>query len=377
MEGATDMRIVPLVLATAAVFTAGCASSSPPPAPVAPLVGPEAQTVKTAYSSALRCLAGHVRSQDYAPPRVAVGLITDMTGAQDRDNGRKLTQGATLMAITALSEAGVRLVERYDMGVIQVEMDYARSGLVRDSDQVVRSVKNGELQGADVYIIGGLSEFNPNIRSRGVEGFGGGTTSRSGSLTLGGGDYVVDVALDLRMVDARSSEVLAVRSLRKQVVGREIRAGVFAFLDGTVVDIGGGQRAMEPVQTAVRTMVDQIIFEFISTLYGMGASPCLSTPTAVAEARGRASPVLAAGPLTQSPTTAAPSAAARQVLPAAPAARRLTPRPTAPFTYRVHPDVAQAPATTAPADRQGASGQRQSPPAPLALRGLSSSGTFQ
>lgn len=286
-------------LVSTAVLLAGCASSGAPMTAVTPLSGPRAEVATTAYSNALRCLAGHVRKQGYAPPRVAVGLITDMTGAQAGENGRRLTQGATLMAITALSEAGVRLVERYDMGVLQVEMDYARSGLVRDSAQVIREVRSGELQGADLYLIGGISEYNPNIRSRGIDGFSGGTSGKSGSLSIGAGDYVVDVALDLRLVDARSSEVLGVRSLRKQIVGREVRAGVFAFFDGTVVDIGGGQRAMEPVQTAVRTMIDQIVFEFISALYSFDTDACIGESVVaqafaaqVVDARGRLSPNL-------------------------------------------------------------------------------------
>ena len=296
------IRIAAGILSTA-VLLAGCASQETAFGSVAPLVGPRAEAVNTAYSNALRCLAGHVRKQSYPPPRIAVGLITDMTGAQDRDNGRRLTQGATLMAVTALSEAGVRLVERYDMGVLQVEMDYTRSGLVRDSANVIREIRQGEIQGADLYLVGGISEFNPNIRSHGIDGFAGGTSSNSGSLSVGSGDYVLDVALDLRLVDARSSEILGVRSLRKQIVGREVRAGVFAFLDGTVIDIGGGERAMEPVQTAVRTMVDQIVFDFVSALYSFDTKSCLTegqatTISAGATARGRLSPDLDVPPTT-------------------------------------------------------------------------------
>jgi holdfast attachment protein HfaB len=300
---------------TTAFLLMGCASLDAPISSVAPLVGPRAEAVTTAYSAALRCLAGHVRTQSYAPPRIAVGLITDMTGAQDRDNGRRLTQGATLMAVTALSEAGVRMVERYDMGVLQVEMDYTRNGLVRDSDSVIREMRQGEIQGADLYLVGGISEFNPNIRSHGLDGFTGGTSSNSASLSLGAGDYVVDVALDLRLVDARSSEILGVRSLRKQIVGREVRAGVFAFLGGTVVDIGGGERAMEPVQTAVRTMVDQIVYDFVSALYSFDTDTCLTAGQATktsagATARGRLSPDLDGPPLTAAPATKAPAFAA-------------------------------------------------------------------
>jgi curli production assembly/transport component CsgG/holdfast attachment protein HfaB len=362
------MKRLAASLVSAAVFLAGCASQDAPIASVAPLVGPRAEAVTTAYSTALRCLAGHVRNQSYAPPRIAVGLITDMTGAQDRDNGRRLTQGATLMAVTALSEAGVRLVERYDMGVLQVEMDYTRNGLVRDSDSVIREVRQGEIQGADLYLVGGISEFNPNIRSHGLDGFAGGASSNSGALSVGAGDYVVDVALDLRLVDARSSEILGVRSLRKQIVGREVRAGVFAFLDGTVIDIGGGERAMEPVQTAVRTMVDQIVYDFVSALYSFDTDSCLTaghaTKTSAADnTRGRLSPDLDVPPLTVAPAPKAPaSAAPASVAPVpatpSPASAPATPNPSlvaGSGVMRTHSEADSAKVASLPAETRALS----------------------
>lgn len=275
-----------------ALAVTGCASIDQPAARVDPIRGSAPEAITTDYTAALRCLGGHVKSQPYPAPRLAVGLITDMTGAQDQLQGRRLTQGATLMAITAAADAGMRLVERYDMGVLQVELDYARSGLLRDSEQVIREVQAGSIQGADLYIIGGITEYNPNIRSRGADAFAAGQSARAASLSLGGSDYVVDVGLDLRLVDARSSEVLAVRGLRKQIVGREVRAGVFGFVDGTTIDIGGGQRALEPVQTAVRTMVDRIVYEFVASLYDVSSDLCQMnaseeiTMAGIATARG-------------------------------------------------------------------------------------------
>jgi len=385
------MKAIAGALLSAAML-AGCASMGAPMTPVAPLTGPRPEAVSTLYTDALRCLAGHVRAQSYAPPRVAVGLITDMTGANDRETGRRLTQGATLMAITALSETGVRLVERYDMGVLQVEMDYARNGLLRDSEQVIREVRSGEIQGADLYLIGGISEYNPNIRSRGIDGFSGGTSGDSGSVSIGAGDYVIDVAIDLRLVDARSSEILGVRSLRKQIVGREVRAGVFAFLDGTVVDIGGGQRAMEPVQTAVRTMVDQIVFEFIAALYSFSSDSCLSQGSIAGadpgvDSRGRFSQALEAQPLPAvalqstkkppaplliaeasgaqtpivQPVAAQTSAGAQRNAAPAPAILALSPAGSAAMAARGEPE-----AVTAPSSQSGAQ--------PRAVSGVASAG---
>jgi len=278
--------------AVLALVVTGSASLDRPAAVVEPLRGSAPLEITTDYTGALRCIGDHVRAQPYPAPRLAVGLITDMTGAQDYMHGRRLTQGATLMAITAAADAGMRLVERYDMGVVQVELDFARNGLLRDSEDVIREVRAGSIEGADLYIIGGITEYNPNIRSRGADAFGAGQSARGASLTLGGSDYVVDVGLDLRLIDARSSEVLAVRSLRKQIVGREIRTGVFGYVDGTVLDIGGGQRALEPVQTAVRTMIDRIVYEFVASLYSVSPDLCLQPATVAEGARARGADIL-------------------------------------------------------------------------------------
>lgn len=267
-----------LLPALSAALLAGCATSldtTEVVEHVTPLSGSPVMEARSDYTDALRCLAGHARSQPYPAPRVAVGHISDLTGAEDYLSGRRLTQGATLMAITATSEAGMRLVERFDMGVVQVELDYAQNGLLRDAPDVLRTVQQGQMEGADLYLVGGITEFNPNIRSSGTNAFANTTGSTGGALAVGGSDYVVDVGIDLRLIDVRSTEVIAVRSLRKQIRGREVEAGIYAFLDGSVLDIGGGERALEPVQTAVRSMIDRAVFEFMGMLYDLESGSCM------------------------------------------------------------------------------------------------------
>lgn len=261
--------------ALSALGLTACATSGEPPAPVRPLVGPNEQVVETNFTAALECLSTHVSHQNFAPPRIAVGHITDLTGATDYFAGRRITQGAALMAMTALADSGMRVIERYDMGVIEVELNYAQNGLVRDSERTLREVQAGQLQGADLYIVGGITEFNPNIRSSAAELSIDGLGDEDGVGLIGGNSYTIDVGIDLRLVDVRSSEVLSVRSFRKQVIGRERSAGIFEFIGGNVVDFNAGQRALEPVQTAVRTMVDRAVFEFVSALYGMDQRSCL------------------------------------------------------------------------------------------------------
>lgn len=269
------MRLPLIPLMASSILTACAANTQSVPLPVAPLVGPHEEVVETNYTEALECLSVHVGAQRFAPPRIAVGHITDLTGASDYFTGRRITQGAALMAMTALADSGMRVIERYDMGVIEVELNYAQNGLVRDGEQTLREVSAGQLQGADLYIVGGITEFNPNIRSSAGEIFAGSGETSGATGLLGGSGYTVDVGIDLRLVDVRSSEVLSVRSFRKQIIGREISAGVFEFFGGDIVDVNIGQRALEPVQTGVRTMIDRAVFEFVSALYNYPSEECL------------------------------------------------------------------------------------------------------
>ena len=85
----------------------------------APIGNAPVITNETPYSNALRCLARHVPASTTAT-RIAVGNIRDYTGKAEADGtGMKLTQGASLMAMSALGKAGVPLVERYDNATMQ------------------------------------------------------------------------------------------------------------------------------------------------------------------------------------------------------------------------------------------------------------------
>src|SRR3546814_9043959 len=75
--------------------------------------------------------------------RIAVGNIRDYTGKEEADgSGRKLTQGASLMAMSALGKAGVPLVERYDTSITELELKYTNNKLIGDA-------RTGDQQGGD------------------------------------------------------------------------------------------------------------------------------------------------------------------------------------------------------------------------------------
>ena len=287
IAGRTFRRLRALGLAgSAAALLSGCISASAGPAGTyaAPIGNAPVIANPTPYSAALYCMANYARSYNLPSPRIAVARIADYTGTVSADGGRQITGGASLMAMTALAKSGARIVERYDTSVSEMELRYANNRLIGDEgpggaeDVQYRRIIAGQVPGSDFYIVGGITEVNYNIRSGGFDlAAGQANTDTPLSTAFAGKAYVMNVAIDLRLVQTTTLEVVDVVSYQKQIVGREISAGIFDFLDGNVFDFSAGEGGLEPVQLAVRALIERATVEFMANLYGApGPEACLS-----------------------------------------------------------------------------------------------------
>ena len=242
----------------------------------------------TPYTESLSCMGQFARVNQIAPPRIAVGRILDYTGKVDIEGGRRVTQGASLMAISAFAKSGARLVERFDTSVSELELKYANNKLISDAeDEAFRAIQAGSIPGSDFYLVGGITELNYNIRSSGLEAFAGDTSPGDPKGNAGFRLFVINVGLDLRLVDTQSLEVIDVISYQKQIIGREVSAGYFDFFSGVLFDIGGGERAQEPIQLAIRSVIERAVLEMSANLYGApGPEVCNSLGDAVTATNG-------------------------------------------------------------------------------------------
>ena len=223
-------------------------------------------------------MGGFVRQH---PVRIAVGQIADYTGKAEADgSGRKVTAGAALMAMSALNKAGVHMVERFDTSVAEMELKYANNKLIGDDQHPnpqagdFRKILAGSIPGSDYYIVGGITELNFNIRSENANGNGGGTRTNATTGTAGGSLYVMNVGLDMRLVNTNTLEVADVISYQKQIIGRQVSAGVFDFLGTNFFDISVGESALEPIQLAVRSVIERAILEMITRIYRAPGASC-------------------------------------------------------------------------------------------------------
>jgi curli biogenesis system outer membrane secretion channel CsgG len=238
----------------------------------------------TPYSTALVCEAEFARAHNVNAPRLAIGRIADYTGKLESDgSGRKITQGASLMAMSAFAKAGVPLVERYDTSVSELELKYANSKLISDkpvdgghAPADYRQIMAGQVPGSDFYVAGGITELNFNIRSNGVTAAGGGGNNASAVGEANAGTYVMNVGIDLRLVNTRTLEVVDVISYQKQIIAHQIGIGVFSMWNGNAVSVSAGEGGMEPLQLAVRSLIERAAVEMVANLYGMpGPQACV------------------------------------------------------------------------------------------------------
>lgn len=240
----------------------------------------------TPYSPGLVCLAMAARSAGRRSPTIAVGRIADYTGKQeDGLAGPRLTQGGSLMAITALAKAGAEMVERVDTSVPELELRYANNKLLSDSGQAAggyRPITAGQYAGSDYVIAGGITELNYNIRSGSLEAAVGGSSTTSAKGVIGGKTYVMNIGIDLRLIDTRTMRIVDVISYQKQIIGREVGGGAFSFLGSNIIDISAGRGEMEPLQLGVRTLIERASLEFMANLYAVPVETCLPANDPVA-----------------------------------------------------------------------------------------------
>jgi len=283
----TGKRLAALLTSAGLVLSACASPIAGPSGQYATPVGNAPVTVNpTPYSLALVCLAQYAREHNINAPRIAIGRIAAYTGKEESDgSGRKITQGASLMAISAFAKAGVPLVERYDTSVSELELKYANNKLISDhptpgatAPTDYRRILAGQVPGSDFYVAGGITELNFNIRSGGVSFEGGGLNTADLRGGVGGSIFVMNIGLDLRLINTRTLEVVDVISYQKQIVAHQVSAGVFKIFNNNAFDLNAGTGALEPLQLGVRSVIERATVEMVANLYGMpGPEACMQT----------------------------------------------------------------------------------------------------
>ena len=160
------------------------------------------------------------------------------------------TTGLRDMLTTAMVQSKrYRVLERQNLGSLQQEMALSSTGYTDKS-----GINKGGIKGADLLIMGAVTGWEPGT-SGGGGSLGGGVLGKASALfgAAKGAFNKSSMAMDLRIVDTHTSEVLA--ATRVEGVAKDVNLGGFLGVFGGSGGMAGGLGgyAKTPMEKAIRT----------------------------------------------------------------------------------------------------------------------------
>jgi curli biogenesis system outer membrane secretion channel CsgG len=219
-----------------AISLAGCAS----------MMQPTAQVENTAGAQAL---------PPYSGPRARIAVADfDVKAAKA---GGEIGSGLREMLVTTLINSNrFSVVERQALSAVMQEQELSASGAAQTG---AGGPQRGKIKTADLIITAAVTEFEPQA-SGGRAGIGGGGGVGSGILggLLGAALNKAHMALDIRIVDTSTSEVLAATRVQGQAT--DVAGGFMAGFMGSWA-LGGGLSAYAntPMEKAIRVCIIEAV----------------------------------------------------------------------------------------------------------------------
>lgn len=233
MKSCTDSLIYCLVASLVCLMAVSCAMTQP----TATVTSGGGPTVAQAQSV----------PYDGPQARIAVSSFTDKTAKGYYEIG----DGLADMLTTALFHSNRFIVlERQQLGEVLQEQDLAAAGRIKPGTEA----PVGEIEGAELLVTGAVTEFEPN-----AGGAGAGVVFGGLPIALGGGGKRAHVAIDLRVIDAKSSRILAAATV--EGTATDI-AGLAAFRVGgglSELGVGLGGYKNTPMEKAIRKVIQEAV----------------------------------------------------------------------------------------------------------------------
>jgi len=173
----------------------------------------------------------------------------DISVSSSRHSG--YSTGLRDMLTTAMVQSKrYRVLERQNIAALKQEMSLGQQGYADKS-----GVKKGGIKGADLLIMGAITGWDPATSGAGGGLGGGGLLGKAGAIFGGitGAFKKSSMAMDIRIVDTHTSEVLA--ATRVEGEAKDVSLGGFlGGFGGSAGMVGGlGGFAKTPMEKAIRT----------------------------------------------------------------------------------------------------------------------------
>jgi curli biogenesis system outer membrane secretion channel CsgG len=198
--------------------------------------------------------AGAAPLPPYSGPKARIA-VADFEVKAAKATG-EIGSGLREMLVTALVNSNrFSVLERQELSAVMQEQELGASGAAQSGTGPQR----GKIKTADLIITAAVTEFEPQA-SGGRAGVGGGGGVGSGVLggLLGAALNKAHMALDIRIVDTSTSEVLA--ATRVQGQASDIAGGIMGgFFGSWALGVGLSGYANTPMEKAIRICIIEAV----------------------------------------------------------------------------------------------------------------------
>ncbi len=252
------------------------------PAPKAEVTTPGGPSIQEAQAAAY----------DGPQARVAVSRFTDKTGKGWWTGA--IGDGMADMMATALFHTNRYIVlERQQLGDVLQEQDLAASGRIRRET----AAPIGQIEGAELLITGAVTEFE-GAASGGGGGIGGWGGSVFGAIA--GGFKKAHMAIDVRVIDTRTSRIVAATSVEGKATDVNLGGALGGAVGGGALGGALGGWSKTPTEKALRLCIKEAV-DFIASktpaqYYHYGKGGAAVRPAAAAPAPAPSAPPAPATP---------------------------------------------------------------------------------
>src|SRR6056297_3416115 len=219
-------------------------------------------TVKVRESSGRSMADAQADHYNGPKARIAVARFENKTADSAGYGGwynPSIGDGMADMLTTALVNSGRYIVlERDSLDTVLGEQDLGASGRIREDT----AAAIGEIEGAELLVVAAVTEFDGNTGGR--SGSIGGSKIGRVFGAISGGSRSAHMAIDLRVVDARTSPILAATSVEGEAQDFDI-GGALSGYTGSV-GLGGSLSSWEntPREKALRQVIGAAVDYVIS-----------------------------------------------------------------------------------------------------------------
>ncbi len=223
-------------------------------------LGSCAPTAQVTSSGGPSVAEAQAERYDGPKARIAVGEFQDKTAKGGWTGGwlgmfgmnfKQIGDGMQDMLTTALFNTNRYIVlEREQLGEVLKEQDLAATGRIKKGTEA----PTGEIYGAELLITAAITEFEG-----GAKGVGGGTKVLG--VTVGGGVKKAHIAMDIRIIDTKTSQIVAATSVEGSATN---------FALGGLTNIGGslpvalGGFSKTPTEKAIRVCIQKAVEYIVS-----------------------------------------------------------------------------------------------------------------